>query len=126
MAPSTSSCRRSNFALVVAAGRLTAVGGNDGSGVTSLVEELHPTLGWVAAAPLPTPRTALSCLFLPLPAFSSLLDANMDTQGGLAMEGEEEQMRGESGIIDITDSSDDEEGGPEWEEDMVEEMVAEG
>ena len=109
---------------MVAAGRLTAVGGNDGSGVTSLVEELHPTLGWVAAAPLPTPRTALSCLFLPLPAFSSLLDANVATPGEVAMEGEEEQETGESGIIDI--SSDDEEGGLESEEDMVEEMVAEG
>ena len=119
----TSSYSRSNFALVVAAGRLTAVGGYDGQGATSLVEELHPTLGWVATAPLPTPRSALSCLSLPLPAFSSLLDTDVAAQGGHAMEGEEEQERG---IIDISDSSDDEEGGMESEEDIVEEIVAEG
>lgn len=75
---------RSNFGLLVLAGRLTAVGGYDGQQTTQLVEALDLSLGrWVPLASLPAPCSGLACVSLPFSSFRETREEEEDISSSL-------------------------------------------
>ena len=77
--------KRSNFSLVSMGGKLVAAGGDDGRGVTDVVEVYHPERNeWQEVSSLPSPKSALAAVVV--------------TRGGLTREGQERcryQKRGQ-------------------------------
>ena len=58
--------KRSNFSLVSMGGKLVAVGGYDGKGVTDVVEVYHPERNqWQEVSKLPSPKSALAAVVVP-------------------------------------------------------------
>merc|ERR1719234_2212955 len=58
--------KRSNFILLSMGGKLVAVGGYDGRGVTAVVEVYHPERNqWQEVSRLPSPKSALAAVVVP-------------------------------------------------------------